>query len=141
VETLKWTMGKRTSPVEASITGSQAWLMPEPERRRRDAYLRPFRPSSLLLYVLAIACLAASNRKAPAAISLTRGALTMLAVFLAAMLPALAVFPAFHWVADGIVAWCASIYAAIALTIAAGWRAGRSLLADRVRDSPTRSAS
>jgi len=119
LRTLRWARGVPTPPVEA-LGMSPQWLTPDDERRRNDGYLRLFRPLALALYVVGLACYVGSSQTASATlISFGRGAAVMGAMFLTALLPGLAVYPAFHWVADGIVAWCALVYVAIALVIEA----------------------
>jgi hypothetical protein len=122
LKTLMWAVGRPRGPLEA-IGISQAWVMPDTERRQRDAYLRLLRPLALFLFGAALVCLAIRGAPAPAEGPLRVGTAVLVVMFVCALIPGFLVLPTFHWASDAIVIACALPYMVIAWVVTAASRA------------------
>jgi hypothetical protein len=100
IRTLEWATGWSDVPVQA-IAMEPEWLSTPAERRASDAYLRWFRPIPACLVLLATALVA--WRRGPPLAPAGSPWLVVPVMFVTSLIPALFVWPAFHWSADALV--------------------------------------
>ena len=113
IRTLAWATGASEVPVQ-TIAMEPEWLSTPAQRAAADEYLRWFRPAPACLFLLGAVSVAWRRRSAvePA----PRGStwLVVAVMFVASLIPAFFVWPAFHWSADAMVTAGLLVYAVLA---------------------------
>ena len=113
IRTLAWATGASEVPVQ-TIAMEPEWLSTPAQRTANDEYLRWFRPVPAFLFLLGAASIAWRRRSSvePA----PRGSpwLVVPVMFVASLIPAFFVWPAFHWSADTMVTTGVLVYTFLA---------------------------
>jgi hypothetical protein len=118
IRTLAWATGWSDVPVR-TIAMEPEWLSTPAHRRANDEYLRWFRPAPAFLFLLGTASIAWRRRAALEPVPPGSPWLVVLVMFVASLIPALFVWPAFHWSADTMVATGLLLYTLLAWGLAA----------------------
>jgi hypothetical protein len=102
VRTLGWATGWSAVPVQ-TIAMEPEWLSTPGERTANDEYLRWFRPAPACLFLLGAALVAWRGRSSVEPVRHGSPWLVVSVMFVASLIPAFFVWPAFQWVADTMV--------------------------------------
>ena len=113
MRTLAWATGAWEVPVE-TIAMEPEWLSTPAQRTAGDEYLRWFRPAPACLFLLG--AVAAAWRRGSSAEPVARGSLWLVVpvMFVASLIPAFFVWPAFHWSADAMLTTGLLVYTVLA---------------------------